>query len=255
LCIGGPGVALGYLHRPDLTAERFVTLPSQPEQGLVYRTGDVVRRAPGGRLEIFGRFDRQVKIRGFRVELEEIERAAVATGLAAAAVVEKVGEGASAALVGFVLPAARDTASLDAVAQRLRVALAVALPDYMQPTRWHVLERLPLGPTGKVDRGALLAGISATETRRDCEISSEVEFDEDQESATVRRLWCEVLGLTDVRTEDNFIESGGNSILAVQLSSRIGEAASVELSPAEVLLTSDLAELIDVVRRARLVRD
>jgi amino acid adenylation domain-containing protein len=247
LCIGGPGVALGYLGRPDLTAERFVPLPDAVGQETVYRTGDVVRRSPEGALEIFGRLDRQVKLRGFRVELEEIERAAIATGLVAAAVVEKVGEGASASLAGFVLPADREGAGSGPLAEKLQSALAALLPDYMLPARWTVLERLPLGPTGKVDRDALLAGIAATAPEApDGGESSGA----DVLPGEVRRLWCEVLGVPGVRPEDNFIESGGNSILAIQLSSRIGETASVELGPADVLLAADLADLIDRVRNS-----
>ncbi|MFI6682995.1 non-ribosomal peptide synthetase [Streptomyces sp. NPDC050485] len=250
LCVGGPGVALGYLGRPELTAERFVTAPGLADQGTLYRTGDVVRRGPEGRLEIFGRLDRQVKVRGFRVELEEIERAAVATGLAEAAVVEKTGEGPSAALVGFVLPAGRGTERA-AVIRELRSALAAVLPDYMLPTRWSVLEQLPLGPTGKVDRAALLADL-ATRTAAVGSASEEPSepSEADGPAGQVRRLWCEVLQVPDARDGDNFIECGGNSILAIQLSSRISEAVSVELGPADVLLAADLAELTDAVRRS-----
>ncbi|MFJ8313847.1 MULTISPECIES: non-ribosomal peptide synthetase [unclassified Streptomyces] len=247
LCVGGPGVALGYLGRPELTTERFITVPGLPDEGTLYRTGDVVRRGPEGRLEIFGRLDRQVKVRGFRVELEEIERAAVATGLTEAAVVEKTGEGPSAALVGFVLPADRGPEHAFAAAE-LQSALAEVLPDYMLPTRWTVLEQLPLGPTGKVDRAALLAELA---TRPEAVGSaSEEPSGADGPAGQVRRLWCEVLQVPDARDGDNFIERGGNSILAIQLSSRISEAASVELGPADVLLAADLAELIDAVRRS-----
>ncbi|WP_406171529.1 non-ribosomal peptide synthetase [Streptomyces sp. NBC_00996] len=249
LCIGGPGVALGYLGRPDLTAERFVTLTGANEPGTVYRTGDVVRRSPEGRLEIFGRLDRQVKLRGFRVELEEVERAAIATGLVAEAVVEKAGEGGSASLVGFALPADQGGAGSDTVAEKLRSALAALLPDYMLPARWTVLQRLPLGPTGKVDRGALLAGIATAAPDEPDEPDGE-SFGTDAVPGEVRRLWCEVLGVAGARLEDNFIESGGNSILAIQLSSRIGETTSVELSPADVLLAADLSDLIDTVRNS-----
>ncbi|MFB8139405.1 non-ribosomal peptide synthetase [Streptomyces parvus] len=252
LCIGGPGIALGYRGRPELTAERFVTVPGPEDLGTLYRTGDVVSRGPGGRLEIFGRLDRQVKMRGFRVELEEIELAAVATGLVEAAVVEKAAEGASAALVGFVLPADRDDAEPAALVGRLRTALAEVLPDYMLPSRWSVLDRLPLGPTGKVDRAALLAaGAGAGNPPSPLGgPADEGPFRAGSVSHDVLRLWCEVLDLPDARVDDNFIASGGNSILAIQLSSRISEAASVDLGPTDVLLAADLTELIDVVSRS-----
>ncbi|MGW0832978.1 non-ribosomal peptide synthetase [Streptomyces prunicolor] len=252
LCIGGPGVALGYLGRPDLTAERFVTVPGLADLGTLYRTGDVVSRDEEGRIEIFGRLDRQVKVRGFRVELEEIERAAVATGLVEAAVVEKTAEGAAAALVGFVLPAGDDSLEADVLAGKLQAGLAAVLPDYMLPARWSVLDRLPIGPTGKVDRAALLAGDAGAQTPRPASAGSTdgEPPDADPVSGDVLRLWCEVLDVPDARVDDNFIASGGNSILAIQLSSRISEAASVELGPTDVLLAADLTELIDAVRRS-----
>ena len=113
---------------------------------------------------MIGRRDRQVKLRGFRIELEEIERVAVATGLVNAAFVEKVGEGASAWLVGFTLPArsddAADDGSRDELPGRLSARLAERLPGYMVPTRWIVLSELPLGPTGKADRAAMLASLA-----------------------------------------------------------------------------------------------
>ncbi|MCX4584727.1 non-ribosomal peptide synthetase [Streptomyces sp. NBC_01481] len=252
LCIGGPGVALGYEGRPDLTAERFVTVPGSEDLGTLYRTGDVVSRGRDGRLEIFGRLDRQVKVRGFRVELEEIERAAVATGLVETAVVEKIAEGASAALVGFVVPAGHDGLEHAAVVGKLQAALAEVLPDYMLPARWSVLDRLPLGSTGKVDRAALLAAGAEAGTPQPAPAGSADDGlpEADTVPRDVLRLWCEVLDVPDARVDDNFIASGGNSILAIQLSSRISEAASVDLGPADVLLAADLTELIDVVRRS-----
>ncbi|MFE0174033.1 non-ribosomal peptide synthetase [Streptomyces sp. NPDC059002] len=252
LCIGGPGVALGYQGRPDLTAERFVTVPGRTDPGTLYRTGDVVSRGEGGRIEIFGRLDRQVKVRGFRVELEEIERAAVATGLVEAAVVEKTAEGAAASLVGFVLPATGDSLEPAERTGKLQAALAAVLPDYMLPARWSVLDRLPLGPTGKVDRAALLADDAGAGTPRpsaDAPADGALP-DADPVPGDVLRLWCEVLDVPDARVDDNFIASGGNSILAIQLSSRISEATSAELGPADVLLAADLTELIDAVRRS-----
>ncbi|MFL6137848.1 MAG: non-ribosomal peptide synthetase [Frankiaceae bacterium] len=257
LCIGGPGVALAYLGQPELTAERFVTVPEVAGGSPLYRTGDVVRQRPGGELEIFGRLDRQVKVRGFRVELEEIERAAVATGLAEVAVVERIGEGASGSLVGFALPSHASAVPAAAVAELLPSRLASVLPDYMVPARWTVLDRLPVGPTGKVDRAALLAASARPRTGGPAAAGSAGRYrpGADPVHRDVQRLWCEVLGVPDARTEDNFIESGGNSILAIQLSSRISEAASVELGPADVLLAADLAELIDAAQRARRTRE
>src|SRR5215471_16271429 len=108
LCVGGPAVALGYLAQPGLTAARFVPDPAATG-ATMYRTGDVVRQLPGGALQLLGRSDRQVKLRGFRIELDEIERVAAASPLVDAAFVERVGDGPSALLVGFVLPAREAT--------------------------------------------------------------------------------------------------------------------------------------------------
>ena len=139
LCIGGPGVALGYLGQPDLTAQRFVVLPTVPAAGLVYRTGDRVRRLPGG-LDLIGRLDRQVKVRGFRIELEEIERCLVAGGTAELAVVEKVGDGAAAHLVAFILPSAGACTHPADLTAALDHCVAQRLPTYMRPNRWIVLD-------------------------------------------------------------------------------------------------------------------
>ncbi|MDT5174187.1 MAG: hypothetical protein QOG37_1438, partial [Mycobacterium sp.] len=161
LCVGGPGVALGYLHRPELTTEKFVgesPVDGHPAEPM-YRTGDLVRELPSGALELLGRRDRQIKLRGFRIELEEIERAAVDTGLADAAFVEKVGQGPSATLIGFVLPAASAPAQPSDLAAALLAELAQTLPEYMIPARWNVLAQVPFGPTGKADRAALMAHV------------------------------------------------------------------------------------------------
>ncbi|MEV6695225.1 amino acid adenylation domain-containing protein [Micromonospora sp. NPDC051196] len=151
LCVGGPGVALGYLRRPDLTALRFVTDPATGET--IYRTGDLARLRPDGDYEVLGRLDRQIKLWGFRIELEEVESAILATGLVDAAFVEKIGSGPDSMLAGFVL-AAGDGAP-GTLPRRLNSALGARLPGYMIPARWVVLPEVPLGSTGKVDRRAL----------------------------------------------------------------------------------------------------
>ena len=147
LCIGGPGVALGYLHRPELTTEKFVPEPPVDGHpaGTMYRTGDLVRELPSGALELLGRRDRQIKLRGFRIELEEIERAAVDTGLADAAFVEKLGQGPSATLIGFVLPAESAPPQPADLCATLLAELARRLPAYMIPARWNVLAEVPAG--------------------------------------------------------------------------------------------------------------
>lgn len=261
LCVGGPGVALGYLRRPDLTSQRFVPEPGQSPDSLMYRTGDVVRRLDSGALVVLGRLDRQVKLRGFRIELEEIERAVLATGLASTAFVEKVGDGATASLVGFVLPAdvaarpepgttssASGTASptqpvsVDLPAT-LTERLAARLPKYMVPTRWVVLSELPIGPTGKVDRAALLRSI-----RGGLGSEEAFPFQPDRLADQVAGLWTAILGGNRVSAEANFVEAGGNSILAMQLASRINEQLAVPVEPADILLAGSFRELVSHIR-------
>jgi amino acid adenylation domain-containing protein len=249
LCIGGPGVALGYLHRPDLTRERFV-----PEHGdpvaLMYRTGDLARLLPHGAMELLGRRDRQIKLRGFRVELEEIERAIVATGLVDSAFVEKVGEGAATSLAAFVLPTSAGQAG--ALRDVLARELSTSLPAYMIPTHWVVLTELPYGPTGKVDRARLLNQLS--EDRSPLEksggnVSVSAGGNATPLSVTrrVERIWKDVLGTESTRPSDNFLDLGGNSILAIQLASRLSADLTVDLEPTDVLLAESLAELRDRV--------
>ncbi|WP_406302613.1 non-ribosomal peptide synthetase [Streptomyces sp. NBC_00885] len=248
LCIGGPGVAVGYLGQPELTEERFVTDPRSGET--VYRTGDLVRELPCGALEVLGRRDRQVKVRGFRIELEEIEQAAQATGRAEAAFVEKVGEGPSAALVGFVLPAAGTDAEAGELGTELRTLLADRLPSYMIPTRWTVLDQVPLGPTGKADRKAMLAALSVPPPPPPPAAAAGPASETTGDSAAfalVGPVVADVLGLTEVSAKDNFIDLGGNSILAVQVVSRIAERLKAAADAAELLLADTLGEFAGTV--------
>lgn len=243
LCLGGPGVALGYLNRPELTEERFVTRPESGER--VYRTGDLVRELPSGALEMLGRKDRQIKLRGFRIELEEIERFAVATGLVDAAFVEKVREGTAASLVGFLLPTQPRTE--DDLPAALTAKLAERLPDYMIPSRWLVLDTFPIGGNGKADRKQMLALLD--DDRGDARHRDAATDDTDDPILhAVRGIWQELLGVTDLLGTDNFIDRGGNSILAVQVASRIQQRLVVRLEPADILLADSLTDLATQVR-------
>ncbi|MBT0772364.1 non-ribosomal peptide synthetase [Kineosporia sp. J2-2] len=247
LCVGGPGLALGYLGRPELTAEKFVTRPGTGD--MVYRTGDLARTTGDGVFEVLGRRDRQVKLRGFRIELEEIERAAVATGLVDTAFVEKVGEGPAAVLAGFALPAPGTVLR----AQTLTGELTTRLPAYMLPSRWLFLERLPIGPTGKTDRAALLA-LLEPEPPVGSPVSvgpvaaAAPEGPADEVDDVVATAWRDVLGVSRIGAADNFLDLGGNSILAMQVAARIQDGLSSPVDAAEVLLADTLADLCTRVR-------
>ena len=205
LFVGGPGLARGYLGRPDLTAERFVADPFAGDGSRLYRTGDRVRVLADGNLEWLGRLDDQVKIRGFRVELGEIESVLGRHPAVRQAVVVVNDQGRSKRLVGFVV--LREAVS----GEVLRAFAGESLPAYMVPSVVMDVESLPLGPTGKVDRRALAAFPVA---------DSGVEFVSPRSVVEERLavLWRDVLGLDrPVGVFDGFFALGGDSILSLQL--------------------------------------
>ncbi|MFP3940542.1 MAG: non-ribosomal peptide synthetase, partial [Thermoanaerobaculia bacterium] len=207
--VGGAAVARGYLGRPDLTAERFIPDPWGERPGArVYRTGDLARRDHSGELQFLGRVDDQVKIRGHRIEPAEVEAAVLELpGAEQAAVVARPG-GVDGALqlVAYVV-GIEDT--VDGVSvPALRDLLAERLPGYMVPERWVVLERLPLTPSGKLDRRALP---DPPPLRRGAE-GRLVEPRSDLEER-IAEIWRSVLGVDRVGVHDNFFDLGGHSLL------------------------------------------
>ncbi|KHJ59600.1 non-ribosomal peptide synthetase, partial [Burkholderia glumae] len=219
LHLGGDGAALGYLGRPDLSAERFLADPFDPTPGArLYRTGDLARYLPDGRLEFLGRNDQQVKIRGFRVEPGEIEaKLGQYPGVRDAAVValqDAPGPAGEKRLVAYVVP--QDGAELPAAA--LREHLAAALADYMVPGAFVTLAALPLTPNGKLDRRALPAPDAGAYASRPYEAP------QGETEATLARLWAELLGVQRVGRHDHFFELGGHSLLALGLLARMREA-------------------------------
>lgn len=164
LCIGGPAVGSGYLARQELTAQRFVRLAQVPEAGVVYRSGDIVRKLQDGTLEFVSRADRQVKVRGFRIELEEVEHGVAATGLVRAAVVEKAVKNGHPHLVCFYVPTeGQPGAGGPDLRVRLAAAAAERLPGYMIPARWVAVQALPRTTIGKVDRARLLRSLDGVD--------------------------------------------------------------------------------------------
>ncbi|WP_327232038.1 non-ribosomal peptide synthetase [Streptomyces murinus] len=203
LYLAGPSLARGYLGRPDLTAAAFVADPFGPPGERMYRTGDLVRWRADGQLVFLGRADHQIKIRGFRVELGEIESALTRhPEVRACAVVLREGR-----LVGYVIPV--DGAECDTA--RLREHLAAGLPDHMVPTTLVVLDRLPLGPGGKLDTAALPAPDTATADRRQPATPAE---------AVLLGVFRDILGSDDIGPDDDFFAIGGDSIVSLQVVSR-----------------------------------
>ncbi|MCQ8242265.1 amino acid adenylation domain-containing protein [Rhizosaccharibacter radicis] len=221
IVIGGAGVARGYLGAPDRTAERFATDPSAPDARL-YRSGDLGRHDPDGRIEFLGRADHQVKIRGFRLETGEIEQRLLELPEVREVAVLAWGERPDQRLAAFVVPGEASgggdaDADADALLDRCRDALQGVLPDYMVPSAFIRLDALPLTASGKLDRKALPDPGLARFGRRDWEAPRDVA---EQRLAS---LWQELLGLPRIGRHDSFFELGGHSLVAMRLLGRIRE--------------------------------
>lgn len=225
LYIGGEGVTRGYLNRPELTAERFVTDPLSSGARL-YRTGDQVRYREDGRLDYLGRLDHQVKILGHRIEVGEIEKALTQLpGIGNAAVVARDVAGNSKRLVAYVTPSSNGPSP--PAAELLQKALLATLPDYAVPTAYVVLDKLPLTPNLKIDRKALPDPAQSAATADPASAPPP----RNNLERRIARLWCEVLALEKVSVKDNFFSLGGDSLKVVQLVLGMREQLHVEISP------------------------
>ncbi|AUU10738.1 non-ribosomal peptide synthetase [Serratia marcescens] len=220
--IAGPGVALGYLNRAELTAERFLADPFNPGERM-YRTGDLARYLADGNIDYLGRNDRQVKIRGFRIECGEIEARVAGHPAVREAVVDVLGEVDNKRLVAWVVPEA--DADRQTLAVTLRQYLAGMLPEFMLPAAWVALDTLPLTPNGKLDRRAL------PEPQEDAYVREVYAEPEGELETLLAGIWRELLGIERVGRHDNFFELGGHSLLAVKLMAqlrRVGLSAGVQ---------------------------
>ncbi|MET0264840.1 MAG: amino acid adenylation domain-containing protein [Duganella sp.] len=241
--IGGVGVARGYLHRPELSGERFIVDPfanpfSAQAGARLYKTGDLGRWLADGRIEYLGRNDFQVKIRGFRIELGEIEaKLAACDGVRDALVLAQDDAHVGKRLVAYLT--ARSGAALSVAA--LRTALAAQLPDYMVPAALVVLHALPLNANGKVDRKALPAPAA------DAFASRAYAAPQGRVEQVLAQLWGELLGARQVGRHDNFFELGGHSLLAVQFVSQLREALGIELPLRTLFAHPVLAELAQAI--------
>ncbi len=225
LLISGDGLARGYHHRPDLTAEKFVdvTLAGSKAPTRMYRTGDLARFRRDGQLVHLGRLDHQVKIRGFRIELGEIETILAShESIHQAVVVAHDAHAATARLIAYVVPANSGTTE----STELRNYLRNSLPDYMVPQQFISLPDFPLTPNGKVDRRRLptpdITMYEAAHKSDKSPVKSPME-------AFVAGAFCAVLDLPSIGVDDDFFDLGGQSILAMRLVSKLTDDLKVEV--------------------------
>ncbi len=247
LCIAGEGVALGYLNRPELTAEKFLEAGSRKlgagkkigAEGPLYRTGDLARRLPDGNIEFIGRIDSQVKIRGFRIEPGEIENQLLRLPHVKQACVTAAETGAGEKqLAAYIVPApaAGETFSVETCKERL----AEVLPGYMVPNHVILLETFPLTHNGKIDRRALPAptvGTAYTAPRGAVE-------------ETLVNIWSRVLSVprSSIGIDDNFFQLGGHSLNAGKTAALIHRELDVKIPLPQLFKTTvirDLAHYIE----------
>ncbi len=240
--LGGSGLARGYLNRPELTAERFVADPFSDDPGArLYRSGDLARYLPDGNLEFLGRADHQVKVRGYRIELGEIESAlARLEGVEQAVVLAREDVPGDLRLVAYLV--ARGGKRLRAEA--LSESLGKRLPDYMLPSAFVVLDRMPLTPSGKVDRRALPAV-----GRERPELEREFVPPRGALQEYLAGLWRDVLKLDRVGVDDPFFALGGDSLLAARFIQRLQERLGEFIYVVTIFKAPTIAEYARLLRQ------
>lgn len=228
LYIGGVGVTLGYLDRPELTAEKFVPDPFHPSGGLMYATGDLVRWTKEGIIEHLGRIDTQVKVRGFRIELGEIEAAIneISTDVLQSVATTWSPTPGDVRIVAYLKTASGQPPATGAIRKGLRQRL----PNYMIPQHFVSIDEIPQTGSGKVDRKALPEPDIAGQT------GPTVVAPATETEAFLVELWKQILSAPHVSTHENFFTMGGQSLMAVQMIGEIEKKYGVRLKPRTVIL-------------------
>ena len=236
LHIGGVQLARGYLNRPELTAEKFIQNPFG--EGRLYKTGDLTRYLPDGNLEFLGRIDDQVKVRGVRIELGEIEATLKHSPLVRQAVVVVLDN----QLIAYVVPSEVDDVELR---PSLRQFLQQRLPEHMIPAQMITLGEIPLTPAGKIDRKALpIPGPTSPDPKRD--FVPPRTFVE----KTLAGIWGEILEIEQVGVHDNFLELGGDSVLATKIVSRIYDAFLIKLPLSSLFRKPTVSDLVEELHKS-----
>ena len=230
LYIGGDGLAYGYLHRAELTAEKFVPDPFIGGEARMYRTGDLARYRADGNIECLGRIDHQVKIRGYRIELGEIEETLKQLPeIQQAVVIAREDTPGDKRLVAYYAASANGQPEQEtSAAERFRSHLFGSLPEYMIPAAYVRLETFPLTPNGKLDRKALPAPEVNVETIRSKEPP------QGETETIVAGIWAAVLKLDRVGRNDNFFELGGHSLLLAQVQANLNKELNTKVSILEM---------------------
>jgi acyl carrier protein len=237
--IGGPCVARGYVKRPELSAERFVEDPFSNRPGArMYRTGDLGRHTAEGEIDFQGRSDHQVKVRGYRIELGEIEAQLERYEHVGKAVVVacEIAEGEKR-LAAYLVP--RDDAQVDV--DDLRRRLTETLPEYMVPGAFTVLQRLPVTPTGKLDRRALPPPSFVADGGRPRE-APQGKIEE-----ALAEIWREVLHAKEVDRRDNFFQIGGHSLLSMKLIVRVADRMKLRLPVSAVFQRPTIPQMAQLI--------
>ncbi|MGB7604620.1 MAG: amino acid adenylation domain-containing protein, partial [Lutisporaceae bacterium] len=235
LCISGAGVTRGYLNRAELTAEKFIDNPYDMTQKM-YKTGDLVRWSQDGNIEFLGRIDHQVKIRGYRIELGEVEaRILSCEGIKEATVIAREAEG-NKYICAYI------TGNREFTVSELREYLLKELPEYMIPTYFIQLDKLPLTANGKIDRKAL--------PEPDGSITTGTEYvaPSNETEEKLVSIWQEVLGIQKVGINDNFFELGGHSLKAINIAAKINRELNVSVPLAEMFKTPTIKGLASYVK-------
>lgn len=222
LHIGGDGLARGYLNRLELTNEKFIPDPFRNEPtARLYKTGDQVRYLPNGNIQFLGRIDHQVKVRGFRIELGEIESVLIQhPAVQMSVVMAREDVAGDKRLVAYIIPEPGQEPTIG----DLRRFLREALPDYMVPSNFMLMDVFPLTPNGKVNRRALPAPEGGRPELESTYVAPQAGIEE-----TVATLWKEVLKIEKVGVNDNFFELGGHSLLLAQVHSKLQKQLDIQL--------------------------